>query len=151
MLNQSDFIAAFQTGNYMNGPYAVDLSTDPLAPESFATPPHEGLQAGDANLDFRFDEADIDHVLTGGKYMTGLSALWGEGDWNGAPGGSQGNPPAGDNRFNQLDIIAALNTGLYLTGPYGAVIRGGQGGDEQTSIIYDANTGEVGVDAPAAT
>jgi hypothetical protein len=53
--------------------------------------------------------------------------------------------------FNQLDIVAALGAGIYLTGPYVAVQPGGQRGDAQTSIVYDANTGEVAVDAPAGT
>jgi hypothetical protein len=59
-------------------------------------------------------------VQIAGKYLTGLSANWSEGDWNGAPGGSPGNPPQGDGLFNQLDIVAAQMAGLYLTGPYAA-------------------------------
>jgi hypothetical protein len=47
-----------------------------------------------------------------------------------------------------LDIIAALNHGLYLTGPYGAIGTGGQETAGQTSIVYNPETGEVGVDAP---
>ena len=62
-----------------------------------------------------------------------------------------GSPPAGDGLFNQLDIIAALNNGLYLQGPYAALAPGGQPGDGQTSIIYNVTTGELGVDAPAGT
>jgi hypothetical protein len=53
--------------------------------------------------------------------------------------------------FNQLDIIAALNAGTYLTGPYVAISAGGQVSDAQTSVGYDASTGEVFVDAPAGT
>ena len=83
------------------------------------------------------------------KYLTGQAATWGDGDWNGAPGGSPGNPPPGNGLFNQIDIIAALNTGLYLAGPYAAIPTGGTQGDAQTSVTYNAGTGELAVDAPA--
>ncbi len=109
------------------------------------------LQAGDADQDFDFDQLDLVQVQIAAKYLTGQAATWGEGDWNGAPGGTQGSPPAGDGQFNQLDIIGALAPGLYLAGPYAAVNAGGQPGDGQTSIIYDAGSGEVSVDAPAGT
>ena len=69
--------------------------------------------------------------------------------WDGAPGGEPGSPPPGDGTFNQLDIIAALGPGHYLTGPYAAVVPGGTPGDDQTSVIYNPTTGELGVDAPA--
>ena len=109
------------------------------------------LQAGDADQDFDFDQIDLVQVQVAGKYLTGQASTWGEGDWNGAPGGSVGNPPAGDGQFDQLDIIAALNAGFYLTGPYAAVADGGQRQDGQTSVVYDASTGELAVDAPAGT
>jgi hypothetical protein len=109
------------------------------------------LQAGDADQDLDFDQLDLVRVQIAGKYLTGQAASWGEGDWNGAPGGSQGNPPPGNNRFDQLDIIAALGANTYLRGPYAAVRRGGTAGDGQTSITYNPATGELGVDAPAGT
>ena len=65
------------------------------------------LQAGDADQDLDFDQLDLVQVQIAAKYLTGQVATWGEGDWNGAPGGSPGNPPAGDHVFNQLDIISA--------------------------------------------
>jgi hypothetical protein len=107
------------------------------------------LKAGDADQDYKFDQLDLVRVSVGGKYLTGQAATWGQGDWNGAPGGTQGAPPAGDNLFNQLDIIAALNAGTYLKGPYAAVRPNGAAGDGQTSISYNPATGEVAVDAPA--
>ena len=107
------------------------------------------LRAGDADQDFDFDQLDLVKVQVGGKYLTGQAATWGEGDWNGAPGGTQGNPPAGDGLFDQIDIIAALGAGTYLQGPYAAVQSGGVANDGQTSVGYDAGTGEVFVDAPA--
>ena len=108
------------------------------------------LQPGDADQDLDFDQLDLVKVQVAAKYLTGESASWGEGDWNGAPGGSVGSPPAGDGVFNQLDIVAAQQAGVYLTGPYGALSgRFAQAGDGQTSIFYDPGTGELIVDAPA--
>ena len=109
------------------------------------------LQAGDADQDFDFDQFDIIKVQQSAKYLTGQPATWGDGDWNGAPGGSQGDPPAGDGLFDQLDIIASLATGNYLNGPYAALQAGGDETDEQTSLVYDPMTGELAVDAPAST
>jgi hypothetical protein len=109
------------------------------------------LQAGDADQDFDFDQLDLVKVQIAGKYLTGQIATWSEGDWNGAPGGRQGNPPTGDGRFNQMDIVAAQQAGIYLTGIYAAVGPGGQQGDGQTSVVYNAGSGEIAVDAPAGT
>jgi hypothetical protein len=97
-----------------------------LVPESTTM-----LMAGDADMDFDFDQLDLVQVQIAAKYLTGQPATWGEGDWNGAPGGSPGDPPLGDGQFNQQDIIAALAAGLYLTGPYVAVQPGGALSAEQ--------------------
>jgi hypothetical protein len=110
---------------------------------------HHELLAGDANQDLAFDQLDLIQVQQAAKYLTGQPATWGQGDWNGAPGGRVGMPPVGDGLFNQLDIVAALGAGTYLSGPYAAIIKGGHRGDAQTSIVYDAGTGELAVDAPA--
>ncbi len=107
------------------------------------------LQAGDADQDFDFDQFDLVKVQQAGKYLSGRRASWGEGDWNGAPGGGVGFPKLGDRRFDQLDIVAAQQAALYLTGSYGAVQPRGQAGDGQTSVGYDARTGQLWVDAPA--
>jgi hypothetical protein len=107
------------------------------------------LLAGDADMDLDFDQLDLVQVQLSGKYLTGQPATWGEGDWNGAPGGSRGNPPQGDGISDQLDIIAALRPGHFLTGSYAAVLTDGKPGDSQTSVGYSAVTGEVWVDAPA--
>ena len=107
------------------------------------------LRAGDADQDFDFDQLDLVQVQISAKYLTGTAATWGEGDWNGAPGGSPGDPPAGNGLFDQLDIIAALAAGTYLTGPYGAIQPDAVADDQQTSIGYHAGTGELWVDAPA--
>jgi hypothetical protein len=132
-------ISAIGTGN------APQLILTPGAPIG------KQLQAGDADQDYDFDQLDLVKVQIAAKYLTGQAATWGEGDWNGAPGGTQGNPPRGDGFFNQMDIIAASLANKYLQGPYAAVATGGTQGDGQTSVIYNANTGEVAVDAPAGT
>jgi hypothetical protein len=106
------------------------------------------LQAGDADQDLDFDQLDLVRVQQAGKYLTGQLATWGEGDWNGAPGGSPENPPVGDGLFNQLDIVAAQQAGIYLTGWYAAIKQNGQQADAQTSVRYDVRTGELAVDAP---
>jgi hypothetical protein len=106
------------------------------------------LEAGDADMNYSFDQLDLVRVQVAAKYLTGQPATWGEGDWNGAPGGSAGDPPPGDNQFNQLDIIAALNAGKYLTGPY-AALSGPEGtGDGNATLVYDATTGELAVEVP---
>ena len=107
------------------------------------------LQAGDADQDLDFDQLDLVKVLSANTYLTGNPATWGGGDWNGAPGGSQGSPPAGDGLFDQADIIAALGPAHYLTGPYAALAGPGEPGDDQTSLVYDPTTGELSID-PAA-
>ena len=82
--------------------------------------PQVRLQAGDADQDFAFDQLDLVQVQITAKYLSDQLATWGDGDWNGAPGGTPGSPPTGDSLFNHLDIVAALQTELYLTGPYSA-------------------------------
>jgi hypothetical protein len=109
------------------------------------------LFPGDADQDNDFDQLDLVQVQIAGKYLTGQSATWGEGDWDGGPGGTPGDPPAGNGFFDQFDIIAAAATGVYLTGPYAAIEPGGQSGDGQTSVGYDVATGEVWVDAPSGS
>ena len=115
----------------------------------FAEQPIVTLLAGDADQDLDFDQLDLVQVQVAAKYLTGQAATWGEGDWNTAPGGSVGSPPIGDGVFNQFDIIAAQQGAAYLTGPYAALQPSGQMADGQTSVIYNAGTGELSVDAPA--
>jgi hypothetical protein len=121
-----------------------------LGPVDLVYMPMAKLQPGDANQDGAFNQVDIVQVLQAGKYLTGAPATWGEGDWDGAPGGSPGDPTAGDGLFDQQDIVVALQSNTYLTGAYAAIRKGGVSGDEQTSIVYDARTGEIAVDAPAS-
>ena len=125
----------------------IRLSADARGDVDIVVP----LRAGDADQDFDFDQFDLIKVQQAGTYLTGIAATWGGGDWDGAPGGQQGAPPAGDGLFTQTDIIKALGAGIYLSGPYAAVARGGAAGDGQTSVVYDPSTGEVSVDAAAGT
>jgi hypothetical protein len=135
--------------------YSTELSAEQIAamyanPGSLASFGDGGalLQPGDADQDLDFDQIDLVKVQIAAKYLSGQSATWGEGDWNGGRG-PQGSPPPGNGRFDQLDIIAALGAGVYLTGPYAAVAAGGAQGDGQVSIGYNPSTGEVFVDAPS--
>ena len=117
------------------------------------------LQAGDANQDGQFDPADITQVLKTGTYQTGLPAQWGDGDWDGAPGGEPSNPPLGNGFFDQQDLLAALEADFYMRGPYApvgppqhalaAILPGGLPGDGSASIVYDAATGQLSIDPPA--
>jgi hypothetical protein len=92
------------------------------------------LEAGDANMDYQFDQLDLVKVQVAAKYLTGQAATWGEGDWDAAPGGKPGDPPPGNGFFDQLDIIAALGNGLYLQGPYGAAAGPAAPGGEATMV-----------------
>jgi hypothetical protein len=133
----------------INGQPANGLHTGFLTTRPQDAFPGNALQAGDADQDLDFDQFDLIRVQQAAKYLTEQAATWGDGDWDGAPGGTQGNPPTGDGLFNQLDIIKALSAGTYLTGPYAAINSGGTAGDGQTSVVYDARSGELSVDAPA--
>ena len=114
-----------------------------VEPESLVT-----LQPGDADQNRAFDQLDLVQVQQAGKYLSGTMATWGEGDWNSGPGGSPGHPPEGDCRFDQRDITAALVADRYLSGPYAALKRRETKSDEQTSLIYDAATGQLEIVAP---
>ena len=56
---------------------------------------------GDVNEDGLFDQGDIELMLQGHKYLTGLPATWREGDWN------------GDGVFGQLDVVELLQAGSW--------------------------------------
>ena len=107
------------------------------------------LEAGDADQNLSFDQLDLVRVAQSAKYLTGESATWGEGDWNGAPGGQPDRPPAGNGLFNQFDIIASQISALYLTGPYAADGPRDAIGGSQASVVYDAGTGELAIDVPS--
>jgi hypothetical protein len=143
---------------FFSGPDALDGATsndDAIRPVPVGTyvggGPGIALQAGDADQDLDFDQLDLVKVQIASKYLTGRAATWGDGDWNAAPGGTQGSPPPGDGFFNQRDIIAAQLANIYLTGPYGALAGKGTRADAQTSIVYDSQSGELAVDAPAGS
>ena len=102
------------------------------------------LQAGDADMDCDFDQLDLVAVQVAAKYLTGEAATWGEGDWNGAPGGSVPRqiPPTGNGQFDQLDIIAALG-GASICRGLTALTGGGCACDSGT---IDTLAGCVGSD-----
>ena len=131
---------------YLDDVY-LDLDGENLSVPGLGGAPQ--LQPGDADQDFDFDQLDLVKVQIAAKYLSGAAATWGEGDWDAAPGGEQGSPPAGNGFFDQLDIVSALGAGKYLTGPYAALATGGEQGDDNTSLVYDTGTGELSVDPPA--
>jgi hypothetical protein len=112
-----------------SGPDAVDRISDDNDWTDFFVQISNSLVPGDADMDLQFDQLDLVKVQIADKYLTGQPATWGEGDWNGAPGGEPGTPPLGDGLFNQWDIIAALQFGAYLTGPHAAITPAGIRGD----------------------
>ena len=65
---------------------------------------------GDANLDSEFNSTDMVVVFQAGKYESGESATWSEGDWT------------GDGRFGSGDLVAAFQNGGYEQGPRAAVV-----------------------------
>lgn len=62
------------------------------------------VQPGNATRDRRFDQLDIVQVLQAAKYLTGQPAMFEQGDWN------------GNSVFDEMYIVAALQTGDYLQG-----------------------------------
>ena len=106
-------------------PICTEFGSHSFSPDLFRALLEEDelpmLQAGDADQDLDFDQFDLVRVQQAAKYVTGQSATWGEGDWNGAPGGSPGEPPPGNGLFDQFDIIAAQQAGIYRMGPYAAL------------------------------
>lgn len=120
------------------------------------------LQPGDADQDLDVDQFDLIQAFQAGKYEMGPLADWSEGDWSGAPGGRAGSPPPGDGEFNSSDLVDVFVAGFYVTGPYAtdgtglqgidfgegqAILANGVIGDGKTSLVYDANTGELALDS----
>ena len=128
-----------------NEPMLVEIT--PSEPVQIQVLPPQ-LQAGDADQDLDFDQLDLVKVSVPFLYRSGLPATWGDGDWNGAPGGRVGAPPAGDGFFDQRDVIAALRTANYLTGPYAARSTASPRKQSQPTLIYVANSGELTVQVP---
>jgi hypothetical protein len=54
---------------------------------------------GDANLDLVFNTTDLVQIFAGGKYETGQTATWGEGDFT------------GDMNFDGQDFVAIFSNG----------------------------------------
>lgn len=64
---------------------------------------------GDSDLNGQFNTADFVSVFQAGKFETGQSATWTEGDWN------------GDKLFSTADFVAAFQDGGFEQGPRAAV------------------------------
>jgi hypothetical protein len=63
---------------------------------------------GGANLDGQFNSGDLVIVFVTGKYESGASAEWQDGDWN------------GDGQFNSRDFVVAFTEAGYEKGPRAA-------------------------------
>lgn len=86
------------------------------------------IQPGDVNLDGEIGTGDIVQILGAGKFETGMTATFADGDVDGAPnpeftiGGGAG--PPGNGLVDTGDVIAILSTGLFEQGPYGLAVVG---------------------------
>jgi hypothetical protein len=132
-------------------PMWIDGATDQRHQNVVAT---RELVAGDANADFRFDEADLILVGQAAKFASGQPASWSQGDWNGAPGGTPEFPPIGDGQFDQLDLDAAMTTGLYRLGQYNPTDDpptsqleplGIERARHEVVVSYQSSTGDVAI------
>jgi outer membrane protein assembly factor BamB len=138
-----------ETGEAIN-PFFIVGSGDLVQPSSMlllADAAAPMLLPGDADQDLDFDQFDLIKVQVAAKYLTSQPATWGEGDWNGGPGGSPGDPPRGDGVFDNHDIIAALNTGVYATGPYSATTLSAAEPDSAETVTA-ANLDDAGLAGP---
>ena len=116
-----------------------------------ANPKPIALLPGDADQNQSFDQLDLVQVQVAAKYLTGLPATWGEGDWDGwdsLGGGTPGSPSAGDGFFNVLDVVAALAPGHYLSGPYASMSTATTRLDDNIALVYDPATGGLAIDVP---
>ena len=80
----------------VNGADITDFVTSPDKLNTFI---------GDSNLDGEFNSSDFVGVFTSGKFETGTSATWAEGDWD------------GDGKFDSSDFVAAFTDGGFEIGP----------------------------------
>jgi len=115
----SDLVAHVRISGLSPGAYTVHWSADAFEGSgdkchlrswasslTFEVMGEQDVAAGDANVDGRFDDADVEQVERAGKYLTGQPAIWAEGDWN------------GDGVFDQRDLVFALQDGDYAEGRY---------------------------------
>ena len=102
--------------------------------------PHvDGLVAGDANGDIYFDEADFIQTMKSGKFETGESASWAEGDWN------------EDGEHNSSDYVSAFVAGWYSRGAYNdtagepvtELAPFSTTGPADVTVYYDSTTGTL--------
>ena len=87
------------------GPIRFDIAKDgnlDLNDVSALLSNYFGTQAGDVNLDGRFNSSDLVEVFTIGVYETDRLATWQQGDWN------------CDGRFDTQDVVWAFQVNAYL-------------------------------------
>jgi len=78
------------------------------------------------------DILDIANVVAGGKFNSGVSATWGEGDFN------------YDNSVDILDIADFMSSGLFNAGPYNAPAA-------NIAAVPEPGTSAMGSGAPRQT
>ncbi len=98
--------------------------------------------AGDTDLNGVVDTDDIFNILDGGKLDTASPANWNQGDFNYSGYADT------DDIFAILDS-GALDAGPYSGPPIAAVV--GVGNTGKAKLIYNAATGDVKIDASAAS
>ncbi len=90
-------------------PGTTEAWNDPLAwvggAQIGGTPGGSPPVPGDANLDGRFDSADLVRLFQIGEYEDAIAqnSTWADGDWN------------GDREFNSRDFVFAMTLGTYAT------------------------------------
>ncbi|MCA9197227.1 MAG: hypothetical protein KDA87_06800, partial [Planctomycetales bacterium] len=102
--------------------------------------------AGDANLDFYFDESDFVQIFQAGKFNDPEPATWAEGDFN------------GDEIFDTGDFVVAFTEGLYKTGPYDEAATEPQhtryplplNSNADITLNYDPDTGSLLMESTTA-
>ena len=71
------------------------------------------LKPGDANQNQRFDQLDLVQVLQRAKYLTAWPQHGETAIGTALRAAHLGSPPSGDGVFNQLDIVASMQSGGY--------------------------------------
>ncbi|MFM7205706.1 MAG: glycosyl hydrolase family 18 protein [Planctomycetaceae bacterium] len=78
----------------------------PTPGPSPSSKPNRNARAGDTNIDWSVDILDVANFLAGGKFDSGESSTWGEGDFG------------GDGLVDILDAADFVATGLFDRGAY---------------------------------
>ena len=109
----SQAFADYGTRNTLSTPTPTPTPTPPPTPTPTPSPkPNPAAQPGDTNVDWSVDMLDVANFLAGGKFDSGSSAGWVEGDFG------------GDGLVDVLDVADFLATGLFDDGTYGGTNPG---------------------------